>query len=270
MATNTGTVVGKDSEAGGLSTLIDRWIYVFMAALFMAAVLSGFIPTSLALIEEIDAGRRLPPPPILHAHAVVMGAWLLLLLSQTGLMATGHRTLHMQLGLAAMAIVPAMLLVQVILLPTIYTGYWELAQAAASGNEGPSSDLLWFVEGILLAQFQIASLFPILIVLALRTRRANPGFHKRMMILATALLMPPATDRIAWLPSSLPDNPMTIDLYMFILITPMFLWDMFRLRRVHSAYLVFLALNIPFIVAKQYFWDSAWWHETAPVLMGVG
>lgn len=264
------TAAGRGAESGGLSALIDRWIYVFMAALFIATVLTGFIPSSLALIEDVTAGQRPPLPPILHAHAIVMGAWLLLLLGQTGLMASGHRSLHRQLGIAATVLVPAIFLVQVILIPTIYRGYWELAQAAPPGDAGQGADLLWFVEGILLAQIHIAVLFPVLVTFALRARRANPGFHKRMMILATVVLMPPATDRIAWLPTSLPGNPITIDLYMLVLLVPIFFWDLLRAHRVHSAYWVFLALSIPFIVAKQLLWDSSWWHATAPLLMGVG
>src|SRR5688572_21729059 len=77
-----------------LAATIDRWIYVFMAGLFMVTVLVGFIPVSLDKIAAVEAGRRPPFPPVLHVHAVLMGTWIALLLTQAGLVATGRRTLH--------------------------------------------------------------------------------------------------------------------------------------------------------------------------------
>src|SRR5688572_32526140 len=82
---------------------VDRWIFVFMAAWFIAVVFAGFIPDSLMKIEMVKAGLRPPFPLILHAHAVVMGSFLLVLLTQTWLMATGRREYHMQIGLVGYA-----------------------------------------------------------------------------------------------------------------------------------------------------------------------
>lgn len=39
--------VGRDSR-GATRNVADRWIFVFMAALFVGTALAGFIPTSLA------------------------------------------------------------------------------------------------------------------------------------------------------------------------------------------------------------------------------
>ena len=39
---------------------IDRWIFVFMAAWFIAIVLAGFIPDSLMKIEMVRTGQRPP------------------------------------------------------------------------------------------------------------------------------------------------------------------------------------------------------------------
>ena len=69
---------------------MDRWIFVFMAALFFVTALAGFIPDSLMKIAAVKAGERAPFPLVLHVHAVLMGAWLSLLLAQTTLMATGN------------------------------------------------------------------------------------------------------------------------------------------------------------------------------------
>ncbi|TDG11804.1 hypothetical protein E2F43_15645 [Seongchinamella unica] len=80
-------------------------------------------------------------------------------------MASARRTLHTQPGLATMAIVPAIFLVQVTIVPTTYTDYWELAKSAIPANEGSETELLWILEGTLLTQIDIAFLFPALIAL---------------------------------------------------------------------------------------------------------
>ena len=73
-----------------------------MAAWFIAIVLAGFIPDSLQKIGLVQTGQRAPFPLVLHMHAVLMGSFLLLLLAQSWLMATGRSAQHMRLGLVGM------------------------------------------------------------------------------------------------------------------------------------------------------------------------
>ena len=75
-----------DARAGA----IDRWIYVFTAASFIAFVLAGFVPDSFGKLAAIQAGQRPPFPFVLHIHAVLMGSFLLLLLAQASLVAAGN------------------------------------------------------------------------------------------------------------------------------------------------------------------------------------
>src|SRR5690348_7833571 len=94
------TAFPRDHLSGtARANVIDRWIYVFTAASLIAIVLAGFVPDSLSKIAAIQAGQRPPFPLVLHVHAVLMGCFLLLLLGQTILMATGKRSGHMQLGI---------------------------------------------------------------------------------------------------------------------------------------------------------------------------
>ena len=69
---------------------IDRWIYVFMAGWFIAIVLTGFIPDVVGQIAAVKAGQRPPFSWAMHVHAVLMGSLLLLLLTQTILVARGR------------------------------------------------------------------------------------------------------------------------------------------------------------------------------------
>ena len=71
---NATTNDNSDRRESGFTDFGDRWIYVFMAALFIATTLAGFIPDSLAKIAAVEAGQRAPFPPVLHLHAVLMGA----------------------------------------------------------------------------------------------------------------------------------------------------------------------------------------------------
>src|SRR3954453_2176350 len=99
MATIAGTFGGREQRRDALlgtprAHAIDRWIFVFMAAWFIAIVLAGFIPDSIMKVGMVQAGRRPPFPAVLHMHAVVMGSFLLTLLAQSWLMATGRRGYH--------------------------------------------------------------------------------------------------------------------------------------------------------------------------------
>ena len=60
---------------------IDRWIFVFMAAWFIAIVLTGFIPDSIMKVGMVRAGARPPFPLVMHLHALLMGTFLFLLLT---------------------------------------------------------------------------------------------------------------------------------------------------------------------------------------------
>jgi hypothetical protein len=91
-----------------------------------------------------------------------------------------------------------------------------------------------------------------------------------MMFLATVMALPAGIDRIPWLPSTMPGSPVTPDLYTLLAIAPMFLWDVIRNRSIHPAYVIWLALNLPFAIAVHGLWDTTWWHQMARQIMGVG
>ncbi|WP_204349374.1 hypothetical protein, partial [Klebsiella pneumoniae] len=66
---------------------------------------------------------------------------------------------------------------------------------------------------IMLVQMRIGILFAALIGLALWARTWDAGLHKRLMILGTSAALLAATDLMLWLPSTLPDSPLTADLW---------------------------------------------------------
>jgi hypothetical protein len=249
---------------------IDRWIFVFMAAWFIAIVLTGFIPDSIMKVGMVRAGARPPFPIVMHMHAVLMGSFLLLLLAQTWLMATGRRALHMQLGVFGMVLAGALVVVGLVLAPTMYYQTWNALPTAPPEARSELQGLLSFKENILLPQLRIGILFPLFLIIGLRARGLNAGLHKRMMILATAIPLPAAIDRMAWLPTTLPASLVATDLYTILAVSPMFVWDVARNRRVHPAYWIWLAVFVPFSMVVNSLWDTPGWHATARQILGVG
>lgn len=75
---------------------------------------------------------------------------------------------------------------------------------------------------------------------------------------------------MTWLPTTMPQSSLSLDLYTLLWLTPMFAWDLYRRRQVHRAYLIWFAAYGACAVAVHALWGTAWWQETAPRLLGYG
>lgn len=274
MATATGAGIDRPLPASAgaqpFAAVIDRWIYVIMAVLILTVVLVGFVPDSIMMLKRIEAGTESAIPPILHVHAALMGSWILLLLIQAALMATGRRGHHMQLGVIAAMLVPAIVVAGFVLVPVRHQQLLADIAAAPPDVAGfLKSEIVPLVTNIMLAQIRIGVIFPLLVGVALYLRRSDPETHKRLMILATVSALPAATDRMTFLPTTLPDSPLTMDFYMLMVALPLILWDLYRGRLVQRAYAVWLALVIPSAIAMNALWGTAWWQSVGPQLVGT-
>ena len=268
MVTATETLIGeKELSVDYLSGshrehALHRWIFAITAAWFIVIILVGFIPDSLDKASAIESGRAHPFPLVEHVHAVLMGSFMLLLLTQTMLMATGWRTPHRQLGVAAFALVPAIMIAGFMLLSAHYHDAWGSAPLALRRMNFPPDNLM-------LMQFQAGILFPLLMTIGLAVRRSNPGLHKRMMLLAPAMALGASIILMTWLPNTFPASPLGTELYILLTVLPLLVWDVIRNRRLHEAYLIWLAMFVPFAVTAWASWGTAWWHAAAQRLMGV-
>jgi uncharacterized membrane protein len=274
MATVANAFVVKDRRPDGLSgtpraNAIDRWIFVGMAAWFIVIVLGGFVPDAIGLVAAVNAGMHPPLPPILHVHAVLMASFLLLLLAQSVMMATGRTALHKQVGMAAFVLVPALVIVGIMLAPTIYHSVWDAAHHGPPQVQAALTPMIPRLENILLLQLHAGILFAIFVTMALLARSANSGFHKRMMFLATAVPIAASIDRMWWLPNTFPGSPVSTDGYILLALSPLFVWDVIRNRRVHEAYIVWAAIFLPASLIMERLWDTPGWHATARSIMGV-
>jgi hypothetical protein len=256
-------------SGGPVGRAIDRWIYVYMAASLVVITLIGFIPDSIMKIAAVRAGSKAPFPLVLHLHAILMASFLVLVLAQTTLAATGKLDAHRWLGRLAMVLVPALVLVGFILAPTMYHLIWYPAQSAPPAAQMELQQHVRRLDNIMLLQLRIGILFPLFIFLGLRARGKDGAFHKRMMILAAATPLPAAIDRMQWLPSTLPVSPLSTDFYLLAVLAPLFVWDLVRMPRINPAFLVWLGTYVIVSAAVYGLWDTVWWHLTAPRLMGV-
>jgi hypothetical protein len=73
MISHPADVINTRPATSALARFADRWVYVFMAGLFIITALAGFIPDSVAILTEVRAQARPPLSPVMHMHALLMG-----------------------------------------------------------------------------------------------------------------------------------------------------------------------------------------------------
>ena len=146
---------------------------------------------------------------------------------------------------------------------------WDGMQAAPAEAQAGMQALISFFNDIMLIQIRVGIVFSLLILIALMVRKSDSGLHKRLMFLAIAPALPAAFDRMTWLPHTLPNSPLSPDLYILLAVAPMFIWDLVRTRSVHKAYWIWLAFMVPSSIVIHSLWGSDWWQATAPRLVGL-
>lgn len=232
---------------------VDRYFYAGMAWWLVFVTVTGFAPRSFAIL----GGTMANPPLVVHMHAFVMLAWTVLLALMASLSIANRMDLHRRLGLASLVVGPAVLV--------MLTAVTVVRQQDSAGT--PAAPL---VNNILFLQIRSILLFPTFFIWALATRQRDPQTHKRMMLLATLMLIDAAIARMSWLPfNRFPIDYLAVHLYLLLLIVPALAFDVVRMGRVHRAWWWGLGLTLPWVVAAEFVWDSPWWREMGPRLVGV-
>jgi hypothetical protein len=249
-------------------------LYLFMGVLFLGVVLLGFLPNTIATLSgQVPLIGR----PIVHLHAVTMGSWLLLFLAQTILMASERKRLHQQLGLASMVLAAAMFAVMLVITTARYGQLVELAHGTLAN---PAGDVTPEFLGrrmafVLFIQGRAVVLFGLFYAWAVLVRRSAPETHKRMMILATLVVVDAALGRMSWLPGhtgvfvAADAGYDAIHLYQLLLMAPAVGYDLLKRQRVHHAYVVGLGLFLLFSVATHVAWNSTWWQRAVATHLGM-
>ncbi len=185
-----------------------------------------------------------------------MVSWLLLLIAQTSLAGSGRLDLHRRLGVASFVLAPAIFAAMIVATLVAFDFM------SANGLRSVASNLL-------LVQIRSIVLFAVFYIWAVSTRRTAPEVHKRMMIMATLVLIDAAIGRMHWLPFTSTTTYTPVHLYLLLLIVPALIYDLKRLHRVHEAYVIALGLFIPWMIATALMWNTPWWLTKAPMLLGA-
>jgi hypothetical protein len=234
---------------------LDRIFFSAMPILFLSIVLFGFAQTYfLAGIVPLPHWKHAfagPHPRIVHVHGAVLTAWFILLIVQTRLIAARHVRLHRRLGYAGMALAALVVIV----------GF--LVDCEHLARAFPLGDRKIVTGGGNLAVLFDVLIFGVLVGLAYFYRR-NPAAHKRLMLIGTIAILPPAIARSSQLILSHFWLLAVGTAYALILI--IVLYDVISRRRVHPATIgggVFYVLLMNFGLSQVLAANEGWWFDLA-------
>lgn len=160
-------------------TQIEHRYFSVVAVVVTVIVLAGFIPLYTIRLLRHDPNLTI----LVHAHGLVMVAWIALFLTQTLLIARHRLDLHRRLGMFGAGIAALVILVG---MPTLINA------AARRSHDVHSTRFLWMLaafDGIALLTF--AGLVAAALLLHQRG-----DYHKRLMLLGTLSLLGPAFGRL--------------------------------------------------------------------------
>lgn len=170
--------------------------------------------------------------PLIHLHAALSAAWIALLVAQARLVAGRRIDLHRRLGWLGGAIAAAMVPVGIV------TALHGVVRGVS-------------VAGIEPRRFLALPLFAILVFAALVgfafAKRRTPQTHKRLMLLATLALLPPALARLMIVQLGF-GTPAVVFAVILVYVGGLVAWDLRTLGRLHPATLwggLFLVLSGP-------------------------
>lgn len=156
----------------------ERRFFLAVAVLFPLTVIAGFAPTYY--LKPLFAS---PPVPglLVHAHGVVMSAWVVLFGVQVYLIAARRIRVHQRLGQFGIALAAA-------------AAGLGLVTAVAAARRGQT------VPGLSPAEFMIVPFGDVAVFLVLFGAavyyRKRPAEHKRLMLLTVLNFLPPALARM--------------------------------------------------------------------------
>jgi hypothetical protein len=222
----------------------ERNFFSGMAVAILLVALVGFARSyylrSFFPVPASDPGLT----PLIHLHGILFTGWLLLLLAQARLVAARRIDLHRQLGMAGAALAALLVVIGTL------TALQGVLRGVGPDGIDPRRFLLVPLVGIVL--------FAVLFGAAVRARR-DPQSHKRLMLLATLVMLPPAIARLVIF-FGLPPPVLIAAATLFVV--PMVVWDWKTRGRLHPVTLwgglvVVLSLPIRFALLQTDAWLAA-------------
>ena len=192
----------------------DHLFFSSMAWLMLGTVFVGFAP-SYYLAGVFHAPL---PSMIIHVHGAAFSCWMLLLVTQTSLVASGRTDIHRRLGIGGFVLACAMVVLGVMAATD------SLVRAAGPPGRDPKIFYIVPMSNMLL--------FAVLIAFAFRYRKDSP-FHKRLIFVATSSLMVAAIARWPW--ALVHRKPPIATLVSFVFLVMLAGYDLWSIRKIHRA-----------------------------------
>lgn len=227
----------------------NRWFFVAMALLAVVVALTGFATTFFIPL----ANGRFEAPAVVYAHAIATFSWIGLFVLQPTLIRHGAYEAHVRTG-----ILGALIAVTVAVTGLSVGIFAATRDFAAGGGAAAISSFLGVVTSM--------TIFLGLVSAAIAFR-AKPETHKRLMLLATIVVLWPAWFRFR---HYFPDVPHPEIWFAVVaadsLIVVAALRDFFVLGRIHPVWLFAGAAVIFEQSLEVIFFDSPPWRAAAQAL----
>lgn len=231
----------------------ERRFYMGMAIFMIALVLIGFGPSFYArgLVHVPRPNPTITPLVLLHGLAFTV--WMLLFLTQAGLISANRRDLHIKLGSAGLVFAS-------LLVPLMYMT--AMAQVARANQPPFATPLAWTAISLF-----VIPAFAVVIWLGWRNRR-NPAAHKRLMLSAALMMMDPAIGRFPILPPAFLSQCI-LGVVAWSCFIPLFIWDWRTLGRLHWATITGAGLFGAALSLRMVALQSPAWEQFAAQLPGL-
>lgn len=228
------------AHAGPPGRRYDHFFFSGIALLILATVFLGFAH-SYYLAGVFHAPL---PSRIIHIHGVIFSCWILLLITQTSLVAAGRTDIHRRLGIAGFLLACLMVAVGVL------AANDALARSSAPPGLDPKTFYIIPISDMLI--------FSVLVFCAFRARR-NPAVHKRLILVATTALMIAAVAR--WPFVAVHGGPSVAALITYVFLLLLGAYDWWSTRKVYvetiwaSVFLI-IVQQIRFPIGQTAIWHS--------------
>ena len=209
------------------------YIGVGLFIALMAAV--GFWPTYFGPLLR----GTLQTVPVIHFHATVYSGWLLLFIVQIVFASTGRLALHRKLGKVG-----------------IYYGFGLVVV-------GVFTALSRFASRVQAARLEevpltLAPIAPLSTMIVFPLYRRKPEIHKRLMIVATTILLIAAVSRMTFL-----GTPVPLPVFLVVWFLPIFLamgYDFITQRLIHPVYVIGL-VGLFILRLRNYVGETDAWSD---------
>jgi hypothetical protein len=241
--------------------------YFATSVVFALVAFGGFARTYLVPV----ATNGFDGPSILHLHGLLFFAWTILLVAQSRLVERRRIDSHRAWGLVGISLATAM----------VFTGVALVVRGLESGIAAGTGATTRVLAIVPLSQ---VLLFGALFAAAVAYAR-RPEAHKRLMLLATANLLPPAIARLIGavvapdvrpsFAAAVPDVNLALTaafaaaLVVDVLVVVGIVRDWRTRGRPHPAYLIGGAAMLLVHALRGPFAGTALWHSIAEVLASL-